>query len=190
MDDGTACALVARAQAGDLAARNELVEAWLPLCRFTANRIWQDGLQEDLEDLESAAQERLMEYVIPQYDQSQSVPFRRWAQQQLRGHLVNIRRKQAWRAELLRQGAHLLGPVLAGKQPTPPDACVATDLARVLTQARDAGIITEQQYKCLEMQGRGLGVQTIAARLGICRAQVYEELQEGLSALQEAVQGC
>jgi RNA polymerase sigma factor for flagellar operon FliA len=88
--------------------RNRLVERYLPLVKYNAERIWQrlpEGV--DLDDLISAGVFGLMD-AIDAFDQERGVKFETYCAPRIRGAILDELRAMDWVPRLVRSRAHKL----------------------------------------------------------------------------------
>jgi RNA polymerase sigma factor FliA len=136
---------------GDAASRNRLMETYLPLVKYNAERISAKLPDEvELDDLMSAGIFGLMD-AIEAYDLDRGVKFETYCVSRIRGAILDELRTMDWVPRLVRSRAHKLDRVCRalvadlGRQPTDDELAARlgvgrSELARLL---RDATAITQ-----------------------------------------------
>src|SRR3982750_931964 len=97
--------------------RNRLVERYLPLGKYNAERIWQrlpGGV--DLDDLISAGVFGLMD-AIDAFDLGRGVKFETYCVPRIRGAMLDELRPMAWVPRLVRSKASKMEPARKGRGP-------------------------------------------------------------------------
>jgi len=94
---------------GDTDARNRLLENYLPIVKYTADRLYAKLPEEvDLDDLISAGVFGLMD-ALQAFDESRGVKFETYCSPRIRGAILDELRSMDWVPRLVRSRAHKLG---------------------------------------------------------------------------------
>jgi RNA polymerase sigma factor for flagellar operon FliA len=133
--------------------RNKLIEQYLPLVRYNAERIWArlpDGV--DLDDLISAGVFGLMD-AIDAFDLSRGVKFETYCVPRIRGAMLDELRTMDWVPRLVRSKASKLNEAVKtleaklGRQPTEVELAEhlqisVAELERMMLDANAVGLIS------------------------------------------------
>ncbi|MCL6503730.1 MAG: FliA/WhiG family RNA polymerase sigma factor [Pirellulales bacterium] len=133
--------------------RNKLIEQYLPLVRYNAERIWArlpDGV--DLDDLISAGVFGLMD-AIDAFDLSRGVKFETYCVPRIRGAMLDELRTMDWVPRLVRSKASKLNEAIKtleaklGRQPTEVELAEhlqisVAELERMMLDANAVGLIS------------------------------------------------
>ena len=133
--------------------RNALIEQYLPLVRYHAERVWSRLSDEvDLEDLASAGIFGLMD-AIDAYDMDRGVKFETYCVPRIRGAMLDELRKMDWVPRLVRSRARKLAEAnkeltdKLGRLPTREELaerlCIdQAELTRVMSDANAANLVS------------------------------------------------
>lgn len=133
--------------------RNALIEQYLPLVRYHAERVWSRLPDEvDLEDLASAGIFGLMD-AIDAYDMDRGVKFETYCVPRIRGAMLDELRKMDWVPRLVRSRARKLAEAnkeltdKLGRLPTREELaerlCIdQAELTRVMSDANAANLVS------------------------------------------------
>lgn len=133
--------------------RNELIEAYLPLVRYHAERVWSRLPDEvDLDDLASAGVFGLMD-AIDAYDSSRGVKFETYCVPRIRGAMLDELRNMDWVPRLVRSRARKFAEAnkelsdKLGRLPTEDELAQRlnvdkVELSRVMNDANAANLIS------------------------------------------------
>ncbi len=133
--------------------RNELIEAYLPLVRYHAERVWSRLPDEvDLDDLVSAGVFGLMD-AIDAYDSSRGVKFETYCVPRIRGAMLDELRNMDWVPRLVRSRARKLAEAnkelsdKLGRLPTEDELAQRlnvdkVELSRVMSDANAANLVS------------------------------------------------
>ena len=124
--------------------RNRLVERYLPLVKYNAERIWQrlpEGV--DLDDLISAGVFGLMD-AIDAFDLSRGVKFETYCVPRIRGAMLDELRTMDWVPRLVRSKAHQDG---GGPQGARSPARPAAHRRRARRAARPAAWTSTRRWR-------------------------------------------
>lgn len=133
--------------------RNKLIEQYLPLVRYNAERIWArlpDGV--DLDDLISAGVFGLMD-AVDAFDLSRGVKFETYCVPRIRGAMLDELRTMDWVPRLVRSKASKLNEAIKtletklGRQPTEVELAEhlqisVAELERMMLDANAVGLIS------------------------------------------------
>ena len=112
---------------GDEESRNWLLEHYLPLVKYTAERVYTKLPEEvDVDDLISVGVFGLMD-ALAAFDETRGVKFETYCTPRIRGAILDELRSMDWVPRLVRSRAHKLGQALRaleaelGRTPTQPE---------------------------------------------------------------------
>lgn len=142
-----------KADPGNKALRNRLVEQYLPLVKYNGERIWSrlpDGVE--LDDLISAGVFGLMD-AINAFDMSRGVKFETYCVPRIRGAMLDELRSMDWVPRLVRSKASKLNEALKkleakhGRAPTEIELAEHMELSvkeleKMMTEANAVGLIS------------------------------------------------
>ncbi len=150
-------------------ARNHLVEHYLPLVKFNADRIWQrlpDGV--DLDDLISAGVFGLMD-AIAAFDPTRNVKFETYCVPRIRGAMLDELRTMDWVPRLVRSKASKMEEArktleaALGRPPSPQE------------MAEKLGVPLEEYHK---MQGDATAVTQVSLNKKWYETDSYKDVRE------------
>ena len=133
--------------------RNALIEQYLPLVRYHAERVWSRLPDEvDLDDLTSAGVFGLMD-AIDAFDLDRGVKFETYCVPRIRGAMLDELRKMDWVPRLVRSRARKLSEAnkelseRLGRMPTQDELAEhlkvdKAELSRVMSDANAAGLVS------------------------------------------------
>ena len=133
--------------------RNALIEQYLPLVRYHAERVWSRLPDEvDLDDLTSAGIFGLMD-AIDAFDPDRGVKFETYCVPRIRGAMLDELRKMDWVPRLVRSRARKLSEAnkelseRLGRMPTQDELAEhlkvdKAELSRVMSDANAAGLVS------------------------------------------------
>ena len=141
------------ADRSNTALRNALIEQYLPLVRYHAERVWSRLPDEvDLDDLTSAGVFGLMD-AIDAFDLDRGVKFETYCVPRIRGAMLDELRKMDWVPRLVRSRARKLSEAnkelseRLGRMPTQDELAEhlkvdKAELSRVMSDANAAGLVS------------------------------------------------
>ncbi len=191
MEDSTARALALAAQGGDEAARNQLVEAHLPICNRMA-AVWlqhakRGGLNSvRREDLFSDAYTYLLEHIINRFDPSRGVPFLSWVNVSLAARLSD-----SLRGVTLHDSRYVATDLddLTSIPDEPDSDDLRSDLYRLLSSACTDGVITLAALDILRLMGSGLSTRKAAIEVGMAQRTAVDLVARSIKAIRQEVLG-
>ena len=143
------------AESHDPSLRNELMEMYLPVVQFTAERLLMTLPRSiDVEDLKSAGVFGLMD-AIDGFDIDRGIKFKTYCSTRVRGAILDELRSQDWVPRLVRLRAHQINRAQAGLEAShgrlPTDAEMADELQ-----------VSVQEYLAMAQEARAHTVRSLS----------------------------
>jgi RNA polymerase sigma factor for flagellar operon FliA len=176
-------------EAPSIELRNQLVEKYLPLVKYNADRIWQrlpDGV--DLDDLISAGIFGLMD-AIEAFDLERGVKFETYCVPRIRGAMLDELRTMDWVPRLVRSKATKMEEARKsleaslGRPPRPDEMAgrLGVSLEEFHKMVGDATAVSQVYYEDMTMKEIGATLDLSESRVSQMHSSIVARLQAQLA---------